>query len=126
MFAVFFLMFLGVNLTFFPLHFAGLQGFPRKYVDYPDVYGLWNILSSYGSMLSVFSLLLFVFLIFDSLLSLRLFLFEGGTNSSPEGAFSRYVFGHSYQNEIFFSVKWAFIISFCIFNCRLKGVGLAK
>lgn len=110
MLSVFFLMFFGVNLTFFPLHFAGMQGFPRKYVDYPDIYGVWNILSSYGSMLRVFALLLFVFLLFDSLLSSRLFLFEGFINNSPEAAFGGYVFGHRYQGEMFFSVKWAFIM----------------
>lgn len=110
MLSVFFLMFVGVNLTFFPLHFAGLQGFPRKYVDYPDIYGLWNVLSSYGRILRVFALLLFVFLIFDSFFNSRLFIFEGFINTSPEVSFGSYVFGHRYQNEMFFSVKWVFII----------------
>ncbi len=66
MFVVFFLMFVGVNLTFFPLHFVGLQGFPRKYIDYPDVYSNWNIVSSFGSIISVFGLFLFLFLLLES------------------------------------------------------------
>lgn len=38
--AVFVLMFIGVNMTFFPLHFAGIHGYPRKYLDYPDIYSV--------------------------------------------------------------------------------------
>lgn len=103
-FVVFFIMFLGVNLTFFPLHFAGIHGYPRKYLDYPDVYCVWNILASFGRMLSVFALLLFVFLLLDSLLKQVSFLTEEFINSGPEGRLSFYVFSHSYQSEVYFWV----------------------
>jgi len=104
MFVVFFIMFFGVNLTFFPLHFAGMHGYPRKYLDYPDVYCVWNILASFGRMLRVFALLLFVYLLLDSLLKQVLFLLEEFVNGGPEGALSFYVFSHSYQREVYFWV----------------------
>ena len=67
----FWVTFIGVNLTFFPQHFLGLQGMPRRYPDYPDAYAGWNMVSSFGAYLSFAGAILFVLLLVYTLTSGR-------------------------------------------------------
>jgi cytochrome c oxidase subunit 1 len=77
-------MFLGVNLTFFPQHFLGLAGIPRRYSDYPDAYITWNIVSTIGSIISTVGILFFLFIIWESIISKRIVIFPTQLNSSIE------------------------------------------
>jgi cytochrome c oxidase subunit 1 len=67
----FWMMFIGSNITFFPQHFLGRQGMPRRYIDYPEAFALWNQVSSYGAFLSFASFVFFIGIVFYTLLAGR-------------------------------------------------------
>jgi cytochrome c oxidase subunit 1 len=58
----FWLTMVGVNVTFFPMHFLGLQGMPRRYADYPDAFAGWNHVASWGALITAISTVWFVLL----------------------------------------------------------------
>lgn len=80
----FFTIFIGVNITFFPQHFLGLAGIPRRYSDYPDAYISWNIISSLGSYISLLAILLILIIVWESIINQRIILFSLNLPSSIE------------------------------------------
>jgi cytochrome c oxidase subunit 1 len=78
----FWMTFIGVNLTFFPMHFLGLAGMPRRIPVYADAYAGWNEIASWGAYLSFAGAVLFVYIVFHTLLAGR----KIGANPWGEGA----------------------------------------
>jgi len=61
----FWLIFIGANVIFLPMHFLGVNGMPRRIPDYPDAFAGWNYISSIGSFIALISTLLFVYIMYD-------------------------------------------------------------
>ncbi|MCM2503125.1 cytochrome c oxidase subunit I [Aureimonas altamirensis] len=78
----FWVMFIGVNLVFFPQHFLGAAGMPRRYADYPDAFAGWNFVSSIGSYISGVSVLIFLYGVYEAFRAKRL----AGDNPWGQGA----------------------------------------
>ena len=77
-------MFIGVNLTFFPQHFLGLQGMPRRYSDYPDNMATWNLLRSAGRLIRIAGVIFFFTIIYKAISDIRVLEVEGVTaETSP-------------------------------------------
>nr|DAZ91317.1 TPA_asm: COX1 [Echiuropus macronychus] len=94
----FYTMFVGVNLTFFPQHFLGLTGMPRRYSDYPDFFTTWNIVSSLGSYISVLAMVVFVVMIMEAFITKRPALFSLALSSALEWHHPYPPADHSYND----------------------------
>ncbi len=79
----FWAMFIGANITFFPQHFLGRNGMPRRYIDYNEAFALWNYVSSIGAFISFASFVFFIVILFKTLLSPK-----NATEPNPWGEFA--------------------------------------
>nr|QVJ97798.1 cytochrome c oxidase subunit 1 [Rhipicephalus microplus] len=97
----FVITFIGVNLTFFPQHFLGLAGMPRRYSDYPDFFSKWNFLSSLGSLISLVGVIMLIIIIWLSIEEKKMINFSSFANSSIEWMLNFPPSEHSFnQNNI--------------------------
>ena len=78
----FWLMFVGVNVIFFPMHFLGMQGMPRRYVDYPEAFAFWNKVSTDGYMIAAAGVVVFLVVLLEAAVRRR----KAEANPWGEGA----------------------------------------
>lgn len=95
----FYLTFVGVNLTFFPQHFLGLAGMPRRYADYPDMFYAYNKVSSLGSFVTVLRVMMFVLILWEAFVSQRSVMFVAHSSVHLEWVSSRFPVSYHTNNE---------------------------
>lgn len=100
--AHFWIMFIGVNVTFFPQHFLGLQGMPRRISDYADAYAGWNLVSSFGSLISVVATWLFLYVLYRQLVEGKAVPRYLGSNQEFHYDSLQTILARSYE-----SIEWA-------------------
>ena len=98
----FWILFVGVNLTFFPQHFLGLQGMPRRISDYPDAFAGWNFISSFGSIISVVATWLFLRILYNQLTQGKNILRYPWATAQFFTDYLQY-----YLNRVYNSLEWA-------------------
>ena len=80
----FWLIFAGVNSTFFPQHYLGLNGIPRRYYEFDGTYRFWNQISSKGSIITIARLVLFIYIVNEAFISKRTTLFSANKETNIE------------------------------------------
>lgn len=93
----FYIIFIGVNLTFFPQHFLGLNGMPRRYSDYPDCYLFWNKISSIGRFMRLIGILFFLYIIMEAFFIMRLINYNLVISSFLEWKLNMPSLNHSFK-----------------------------
>lgn len=101
--AQFWSIFVGVNVTFFPQHFLGLNGIPRRYSDYPDSFTAWNTVSSTGRIISTVRAIIFFIIIWETAISNRSIIYFDYNTSSIEIILSYPPVNHTYTQTYAFS-----------------------
>nr|BCR02906.1 cytochrome oxidase subunit 1 [Riccardoella tokyoensis] len=100
----FLMMFTGVNMTFFPQHFLGLNGMPRRYSDYPDALMKWNLISSFGSYITMISIMMLIYALWEAMSSNRQNINLISSNNNNESMNMMPPMNHTFNQPILNSI----------------------